>query len=229
MKGAGWWTTPAVSGPVLSGSQWQWDIYWGRHHELMNGNPDKVLTGGDAWNDEDLSAVRLDDAGNATLRQDARLLDRVYPSATSGTTVAFTYEDRSRDGSTTLTWNPVPSFPAHHEAARRLRPVRAARVALDRRRGTHRTAPARLLPDRHDHRRLRPRGRVRAPGLHGHHEDRGGRRTGRHGQPASAAHARPTRARLHYALVTNGASAPSAAQLAAARTELAAWVAQKVG
>jgi hypothetical protein len=26
-------------------------------HELMNDNPDKVLTSGDAWNDEDLSAV----------------------------------------------------------------------------------------------------------------------------------------------------------------------------
>ena len=75
----------------------------------MNGNPDKVLTGGDAWNGEDLSAVRLDDSGTPVLRQDVRLLDRLYPSATSGTTVAFTYEDRSRDGSTTLTWNPVPS------------------------------------------------------------------------------------------------------------------------
>lgn len=108
LKGASWWSSPATSGPVLSGSQWQWDIYNGRHHELMNGNAGKVLTSGDAWNDEDLSAVRLDDSGTAVLRQDARLLDRVYPSATSGSTVAFSYEDRSRDGSTTLTWNPVP-------------------------------------------------------------------------------------------------------------------------
>ncbi|MFE6489536.1 endoglycosylceramidase, partial [Streptomyces sp. NPDC057757] len=107
--GSTWWSNPAASGPVLSGSQWQWDIYNGRHHEFMNGNPDKLRTTGDAWNDEDLSAVRLDDSGTAVLRQDARLLDRVYPSATAGTAVAFTYEDRSRDGSTTLTWNPVPS------------------------------------------------------------------------------------------------------------------------
>lgn len=109
VKGANWWSAPAGSGPVLSGTQWQWDIYNGRHHELMNDNPDKVLTSGDAWNDEDLSAVKLDDSGTAVLRQDARLLDRIYPSATAGTTLAFTYEDRSRDGSTTLTWNPVPS------------------------------------------------------------------------------------------------------------------------
>ncbi|MEU6549414.1 cellulase family glycosylhydrolase [Streptomyces sp. NPDC046915] len=109
LPGASWWTSPASSGPVLSGTQWQWDIYNGRHHELMNGNAGKVLTSGDAWNDEDLSAVRLDDSGTVTLRQDARLLDRLYPAATAGTTLAFSYEDRSRDGSTTLTWNPVPS------------------------------------------------------------------------------------------------------------------------
>ena len=65
LPGASWWSDPAASGPVLSGTQWQWDIYNGRHHELMNGNPDKVLTDGDAWNDEDLSAVRLDDSGTA--------------------------------------------------------------------------------------------------------------------------------------------------------------------
>jgi len=72
-KGSAWWSNPAASGPVLSGSQWQWDIHNGRHHELMNDNPDKVLTTGDAWSDEDLSAVRLDDSGSAVLRQDARL------------------------------------------------------------------------------------------------------------------------------------------------------------
>ncbi|ELP64042.1 hypothetical protein STRTUCAR8_09549, partial [Streptomyces turgidiscabies Car8] len=75
----------------------------------MNDNADKVITSGDGWNDEDLSPVRLDDAGTAVLRQDARMLDRVYPGATAGTALAFTFEDRSRDGSTTLTCNPVPS------------------------------------------------------------------------------------------------------------------------
>jgi hypothetical protein len=34
---------------------------------------------------------------------------------------------------------------------------------------------------------------------------------------------------LHYALVTNGASAPTAAQLNAARSELTAWAARTVG
>jgi hypothetical protein len=107
--GSQWWSNAASSGPVLSATQWQWDIYNGRHHELMNDNPDKVLTAGDAWNGEDFSSVALDDSGTAYLRQDARLLDRVYPAAVAGQILAFSYEDRSRDGSTAMVWQPVPS------------------------------------------------------------------------------------------------------------------------
>jgi hypothetical protein len=109
LPGSQWWSTPASSGTVLSGMQWQWDIYSGRHHELMNDNPDKVLTETDAWNGEDFSSVALTDDGTAYLRQDARLLDRIYPAAVAGRTLAFTYEDRSRDGSTPMAWIPVPS------------------------------------------------------------------------------------------------------------------------
>ncbi|GAB2612901.1 cellulase family glycosylhydrolase [Streptomyces capparidis] len=109
LPGARWWEQAAGSGPVLSATQWQWDIYSGRHHELMNGNPEKVLTEADAWNGEDFSSVRLNDSGAPELRQDARLIDRLYPSAVAGRTLAFTYEDRSRDGGTTMTWNRVPS------------------------------------------------------------------------------------------------------------------------
>ena len=79
----------------------------------MNDNPDKVLTDGDAWNGEDFSSVALDAAGTAYLRQDARLLDRVYPAAVAGRTLAFTYEDRSRDGTSPMAWIAVPaSLPA---------------------------------------------------------------------------------------------------------------------
>ena len=88
---------------------WQWDMYSGRHHELVNGNPDKVLTTADAWNDEDFSVVAQDATGSLALRQDPRLLDRVYPQAISGSLRAFTYEDQARDGGHALTWNSVPS------------------------------------------------------------------------------------------------------------------------
>jgi len=228
VKGANWWTSPAGSGPVLSGSQWQWDIYNGRHGELMNGNPDKVQTGGDAWNDEDLSAVRLDNNGVVTLRQDARLLDRLYPSATSGSTLAFTYEDRSRDGSTTLTWNPVPSSLPNVSAL-----VGSGQYGLLVWRSGSGTAPTELhLPASFPaatttvvsdlgtayappaYTSSTPIGTAPEPG------GTGSRRLLLTDGDSGA---------LHYALVTNGATAPSASVLNAGKAELATWMASKFG
>ncbi|MEV5880239.1 cellulase family glycosylhydrolase [Streptomyces sp. NPDC052101] len=225
LAGASWWSNPSASGPVLSGTQWQWDLYSGRHHELMNGNPGKVLTSGDAWNDEDLSAVRLDDSGNVTLRQDARLLDRLYPSATAGTALAFTYEDRSRDGSTTLTWNPVPgSLP---NVARL---VGSGQYGLLVWRSGDGTAPTELhLPASFPAASttvVSDLGALGAPPAY----------TGAAPPVAVAPEPGGTGSRrllltdtdsgaLHYALVTNGATAPSAGLLTAARSELGAWAA----
>ncbi|MFI0350224.1 cellulase family glycosylhydrolase [Actinomadura sp. 9N407] len=98
VPGRNWWDGPAAGGSVLSAIQWQWDIYSGRHHELMNGNPNKVQTDGDGWNDEDHSVVAADDAGNVALRLDRRVLDRLYPSAVNGDTLAFAFEDLARSG-----------------------------------------------------------------------------------------------------------------------------------
>ena len=109
--GAAWWGAAAAgasTGTVVSGTQWQWDIYSGQHHELMNDNPSKVQTTGDAWNGEDFSAV-LQGTSGVALRVDQRVVDRVYPRAVAGDALAFTYEDLSRDGSTTMRWNTVPS------------------------------------------------------------------------------------------------------------------------
>nr|WBO82016.1 cellulase family glycosylhydrolase [Streptomyces sp. SBE_14.2] len=224
VKGASWWSDPTSSGPVLSGSQWQWDIYHGRHHELMNGNPDKVLTGGDAWNGEDLSAVRLDDSGTPVLRQDARLLDRLYPSATSGTTVAFTYEDRSRDGSTTLTWNLVPS--SLPNVARLVGTGQYGLLLWESGSGS---APTELhLPATFPAGAttvVSDLGAVHAPPAYGDATpiavapEPGGTGSRRLllGDTDSGT--------LHYALVTNGTANPSAALLAAARGELTAWAA----
>jgi len=227
LKGADWWSDPAASGPVLSGSQWQWDIYNGRHHELMNGNPDKVLTAGDAWNDEDLSAVRLDDSGKAVLRQDARLLDRVYPSATAGTTVGFTYEDRSQDGSTTLTWNPVPSSLPNVQ-----RLVGSGQYGLLLWRSDGGSAPTELhLPASFPTSSttvVSDLGTAHAPPSYtsttpiGVAAEPGG--TGSRRLLLTA----PDSGVLHYALVTNGATAPAADLLKAARSELAAWAAKEV-
>ncbi|MER6631426.1 cellulase family glycosylhydrolase [Streptomyces sp. NPDC000987] len=226
VPGANWWSKPASSGPVLSGTQWQWDIYSGRHHELMNGNTGKALTSGDAWNDEDLSAVRLDDTGTVTLRQDARLLDRLYPSATSGATAAFTYEDRSRDGSTTLTWNPVPaSLPNVSQL------VGSGRYGLLVWRSGSGSAPTELhLPASFPTSAttvVSDLGTVHAPpeyttstpvAVAAEPGGTGSRRLLLTDSDAGV---------LHYALVTDGASAPSSALLGAARSELSAWAAAR--
>ncbi|MFF7275369.1 endoglycosylceramidase [Streptomyces griseorubiginosus] len=227
VKGANWWSTPASSGPVLSGSQWQWDIYNGRHHELMNDNPDKVMTSGDAWNDEDLSAVKLDDSGTAVLRQDGRLLDRVYPSATSGSTVAFTYEDRSRDGSTTLTWNPVPSSLPNVASL-----VGSGQYSLLVWRSGSGSAPTELhLPASFPTATttvVSDLGTVYGPPAYtsstpiGAAPEPGG--TGSRRLLLTDADSGV----LHYALVTNGSTSPSASLLSAARSELATWVSQKL-
>ncbi|GAB3952994.1 cellulase family glycosylhydrolase [Streptomyces sparsus] len=228
VRGADWWFDPARSGPVLSGQQWQWDIHNGRHHELRNDNPDEVQTEGDAWNDEDLSAVRLDDAGTPVLRQDARLLDRIYPSATAGTTLAFTYEDRSRDGATTLTWNPVPSSLPN---VRQL--VGSGQYSLLVWRSDGSAEPTELhLPASFPtssttvvsdlgvtaappaYSRTTPIAAASEPG------GTGSRRLLLTDTDSGA---------LHYALVTNGATAPSAALLDAARTELSSWTATEFG
>ncbi|MFI1356286.1 cellulase family glycosylhydrolase [Streptomyces sp. NPDC020898] len=226
VKGASWWSGASGSGPVLSGSQWQWDIYNGRHKELMNDNPDKVLTTGDAWNDEDLSAVRLDDSGTAVLRQDARMLDRVYPSATAGTTLAFTYEDRSRDGSTTLTWNPVPSSLPNVSQL-----VGSGQYSMLVWRSKGISAPTELhLPASFPTATttvVSDLGTVYGPPAYtsttpiAAGTDPGG--TGSRRLLLTA----PDSGVLHYALVTNGATAPSAAVLSAARAELASWAASE--
>ncbi|MFJ9582303.1 cellulase family glycosylhydrolase [Streptomyces acidicola] len=226
VKGANWWSDPVGSGPVLSGSQWQWDIYNGRHRELMNDNPDKVQTEGDAWNGEDLSAVRLDDSGKAVLRQDARLLDRVYPSATAGRSVAFTYEDRSRDGSTTLTWNPVPSSLPN---VRQL--VGSGQYALLVWRSDGSSEPTELhLPASFPNASTTvvsdlgttasPPAYTRTTPIAAAAEPGG---TGSRRLLLTAADS----GTLHYALVTNGATAPSASLLSAARTELSSWAASE--
>ncbi|WP_236259523.1 cellulase family glycosylhydrolase [Streptomyces hygroscopicus] len=233
LSGATWWTRPAASGAVLSSTQWQWDLYSGRHHEAMNGDAGNILTEGDAWNGEDLSAVRLDDSGDAALRQDARLLDRLYPRAVAGRTLAFTFEDRSRDGSTTLSWNRVPgSLPNVAEL------TGSGRYGmLVWRSGGGTDAPTELrLPRDFDPARttvVSDLGAVTGPPAytaHGHTADH---------PIATAADPGATGARrlllsapagegagtLHYALIADGTTAPSAELRAAARSELARWAA----
>jgi hypothetical protein len=233
LAGASWWRDARTAGAPASGTQWQWDVYNGRHHEAMNGNTGKILTEGDAWNGEDFSVVRLDDAGTAQLRVDARLVDRVYPAAVSGRTLAFTYEDRSRDGGTTLSWTPVPdSMPA----VKALVGSQPYGVLVWRSAGGDAPTELRLpasFPDAGTTvvsdlgtagglPRYAATGRVATHAIAtaavpGDTTGAGGRRL--------LLSAPATAGTLHYALVPNPATAPAAAALAAARQELATWAA----
>ncbi|MET0237602.1 MAG: cellulase family glycosylhydrolase [Kibdelosporangium sp.] len=112
LKGSAWWSGAAASGRALSSSQWHWDINYDRHHELMNDNPDKVRTAGDAMNDEHFSAVRLNGT-NFESTVDNRIVDRAFPRAVAGDTLAFTYEDRA-----VAAWNRIPdAMPAVRQLA----------------------------------------------------------------------------------------------------------------
>ena len=108
-----WWTAPGGRGPVLSSTEWHWDIYSGHHHELMNGNPAKVQVTGDAFNGEDYSVVAVDASGNVTERLDQHVLDRIYPSAVAGDILAFATEDLASSGfaggSAGAAWLTVPA------------------------------------------------------------------------------------------------------------------------
>ncbi|MFE2225583.1 cellulase family glycosylhydrolase [Streptomyces kronopolitis] len=90
--------------PLISGTQWHWDIYHDKHHETMNGNPDKVLTKGDGWNDENFSVVDKG-SGPVSFTVDPANTERVYPRAVQGDLMNFTYNDMAKDGwKTPLDW-----------------------------------------------------------------------------------------------------------------------------
>jgi hypothetical protein len=232
VSGATWWQRPAAGGPVLSSMLWHWDVYNDRHHELMNRNPDKVLTADDAWNDEDHSVIQVDDSGAVVPRLDRRVLDRLYPSAVAGDVLAFAYEDLARSG-----YGGAGTERAWLTAPRSLPTVSALVVgrqygALVWRQpaGTAATAPTELhLPAS-----FATTDTVVVGDL-----------VARHGLPSSGAVAvaaepgSPTARRLvvnapaspagtvHVLLLVNaaGAGAVPAATLAAARAELATWAA----
>ncbi|RDG35171.1 cellulase family glycosylhydrolase [Streptomyces corynorhini] len=234
LPGAAWWGAPARSGPVLSATQWQWDLYSGRHREAMNGNTGKIRTAGDAWNDEDLSAVALDSSGRAVLRQDARLLDRLYPGAVAGRTLAFSYEDRSRDGGTTLSWNRIPgTMPS---TARLVGGGRYG-VLVWRSEGATR-APTQLhLPSGFTASSVTvvsDLGAVTGPPEYTARGETADHPVATAVEPGttdarrlllSAPAASDAAGTRHYALVADGTAAPSAELREAARRELAAWVA----
>lgn len=217
LSGADWWRGAAHSGSVLSGTQWQWDIYHDRHHEPMNGNPDKVETEGDAWNGEDHSVVSRDETGKLRLRADPRVLDRLYPRAVDGETAAFTYEDRSRDGDKTLTWNEIP---ADMPAVREL--VGEGQYGVLAWRGGASDAPTELhLPETFGDTNTTVVSDIGS--VHGIPNYEPGKAISSTKDSRLVLDVAGEPGTMHYALVANGPESPSPQQLSAAQAELDRW------
>lgn len=91
--------------PPVSGTQWHWNWYHDRHHEYMNGNPDKLLTTKDAWNEEDFSAITVQANGSIRYGYDERSIERIFPRAVQGDVMSFHYNALARDaGAGVLNW-----------------------------------------------------------------------------------------------------------------------------
>lgn len=90
--------------PIVSGTQWHWDYYYNNHSEYMNGNPSKLITTKDAWNDEDFSVV-----GNygTSFNLDERVVGRAYFRKAQGRVMSSHYNTVGSD-----TWNKMFSWAA---------------------------------------------------------------------------------------------------------------------
>jgi len=94
--------------PPISGTQWHWDWYHDRHHEYMNGNPDKLITTMDAWNSEDYSPFSVMPDNSIRYNIDGRNVERVYTRAAQGDIMAFHYNALARDAyGTVLNWQTI--------------------------------------------------------------------------------------------------------------------------
>ena len=82
--------------PVISSTQWNWNYYHDRNHEFMNGNPNKLLVKGDAWNDENLSVVDYAKGAFKTT-YDPFVTARPYPRRTQGHIMNFQVNTMATD------------------------------------------------------------------------------------------------------------------------------------
>lgn len=80
--------------PLISATQWQWDIYYDNHKEYQNGNPNQLKTKFDAWNGEKYSVIKN---YGADYNVRANLIERVYPRRVQGDLINFSYNAQVRD------------------------------------------------------------------------------------------------------------------------------------
>ncbi|MBF0363515.1 MAG: cellulase family glycosylhydrolase [Oligoflexia bacterium] len=79
-----------IYSPPIASIQWHWDFYYDRHNEMMNGNPDRVISSYDAWNNENFSMVR---DGGENYNVNKYIIERAYPRICDGHILSFYYHD----------------------------------------------------------------------------------------------------------------------------------------
>jgi endoglycosylceramidase len=125
--------------PVISSTQWNWNYYHDRNREYMNGNPNKLLVKGDAWNDESLSVV---DYSGGTFRTtyDPFVTLRPYPKRVQGHIMNFQVNTLSKDKAGKLI-NGIELRPQASSSTY----LKGQRFALLTWRGKNSTAPSELF------------------------------------------------------------------------------------
>ena len=81
--------------PLISGTQWNWDIYHNRHKENLNFT-NHIITDADAWNGENYSIVT--DGGVRYDTPDRFIIERSFPKRCQGEILHFYYNAIPFDG-----------------------------------------------------------------------------------------------------------------------------------
>jgi hypothetical protein len=81
--------------PLISGTQWHWDIYHNHHKEYLNFTP-KLITSGDGWNGENFSEIT--NFGTQYTAPDRYLVERIWPKRCQGEIMHFFYNAMPFDG-----------------------------------------------------------------------------------------------------------------------------------
>lgn len=133
--------------PIVSGTEWQWDYYYDRHHELMNGNPSRLITQKDAWNGEDFSVIGR---SGTSFNMDYHVIQRAYPRRAQGDIMSFHYNTVGHD-----TWNNVFAWAAIRPSTAGARHFADRRFAILIWRGRRAGAPTEVfLPPHFDPREV---------------------------------------------------------------------------
>jgi len=130
---------------LVSGTQWQWDYYYDKHHEYQNGNPNKLITDKDAWNGENFSVIK----DNATgYNVDANMVERAYPRRIQGDLMNFHYNAMVKDeANALLNWGALRVSLANTFENKEY--FRGKKFALMTWRGRNADAPTELFIPRH--------------------------------------------------------------------------------